>query len=420
MNKRWKLAPWIFLTVQFTSSAARLCSAPAQDGTASQAGTRIEWIEEQQKEKARNLLPAQPPKAEQWLDKYVGGDPMNKYLGGIPGLHLRFGGAPSGGGLSIGPEYLRPDLAKGQVSFRASAVGTKKLWYLIETELRFPHLARQYLNVVVRGHRLDANSMDYYGPGPGSLKAGHTNYRREENAVGVSLVLKPTRRYLSVGLAAAYMWLNVGPGQLSRLYSSEKLYLPSLAPGIDRQTNYLRLGPFLEVDSRDKPKDPHGGTHLLVRFSQYSDRKHGEYSFRQIDSSIEQYLPFFNKKRVIALRARSVLSYPGAGSAVPFYMQPTLGGPSDLRGYRRNRFYDNNSLLINAEYRWEIFTPVDAAVFGDAGKVFHGDGDFNLKKLESDVGFGLRFKSRRAVVFRIDTAFSHEGRGLWFTFDHAF
>ena len=420
MNKRWKLAPWIFLTLQLAASAARLYSAPAQDVTASQAGTRIELLEEQQKEKARNLLPARPPKAEQWLDKYVGRDPLNKYIGGVPGLHLRFGGMPSGAGLSIGPEYFRPDLAKGQVFFRASAVGSQKLWYLIETELRFPHLARQYLDVGIQGHRLDANSMDYYGPGPGSLKAGRTNYRREENAVDVSLAFKPTRRYLGVGFAAAYMWLNVGPGQMSGVSSSEKQYLPSMAPGIDRQTNYLRVGPFLEVDSRDKPKDPHGGTHFLVKFNQYSDRKHGEYSFRRIDGSIEQYLPFFNKKRVIALRARSVLSYPGAGSAVPFYMQPTLGGSSDLRGYRHYRFYDNHSFLINAEYRWEIFTPMDVAVFGDAGKVFHRDGDFNLKKLESDVGFGLRFKSKRAVVFRIDTAFSHEGCGLWFTFDHVF
>jgi hypothetical protein len=420
MNKSWKLAPWIFLTVQFASSAAHLYSAPAQDVTASQAGTRIELLEEQQKEKARNLLPARPPKAEQWLDKYVGQDPLNKYMGGIPGLHLRLGGLPSGAGFSMGSEYFRPDLAKRQVSFRASAVGSVKLWYLIETELRFPHLARQYLDMKIRGRRLDANAMHYYRPGPYSEESGRISYRREENAVDVSLTFRPMRRYLGVGFASAYMWLNVGPGPRSRSDSSREQYLPSVAPGIDRQTNYLRFGPFLEVDSRDKPKDPHGGTHFLVRFNQYSDRKQGEYSFRQMSSSIEQYLPFFSKKRVIALRARSVLSYPGAGSVVPFYMQPTLGGASDLRGFQHYRFYDNNSFVVSAEYRWEILTPMDAAVFGDAGKVFHRVGDFNLKKLESDVGFGLRFRSRRAVVFRIDTAFSHEGCGLWFTFDHAF
>ena len=157
-----------------------------------------------------------------------------------------------------------------------------------------------------------------------------------------------------------------------------------------------------------------------MKLDQFSDRNYDQYSFRRIDASMEQYLSFFNQKRVIALHARSVLSYPLAGNAVPFYMQPTLGGVSDLRGYRNYRFYDNNIFSINSEYRWEIFTVLDAAVFGDAGKVFHRDGDFNLKSLESDVGFGFRFKSREAVVLRIDTAFSHEGFGLWFAFDQVF
>jgi outer membrane protein assembly factor BamA len=115
-----------------------------------------------------------------------------------------------------------------------------------------------------------------------------------------------------------------------------------------------------------------------------------------------------------------VLGYPETGNEIPFYMQPTLGGSSDLRGYRRYRFYDNNLFLLSAEYRWEVFTLMDAAVFMDAGKVFHRDGDFNLENLESDAGFGFRFKTRKAVVFRVDTAFSHEGFGLWITFDHVF
>ncbi len=365
-------------------------------------------------------MPATPGKAEQSLERYVGENPLNEYMGGLPGLHLRLGGMPGGAGFALGPEYFRPDLAKGQVSFRVSAVGSTKQWYLIETELLFPHLARRYLDLGIQGRRLDANSIDYYGSGPYSQKEWHSNYRREENALDFSLTFRPTRRYLSIGFTAGYLWLNVGPGQSSRSTSSEKEYHASLTPGIDRQTNYLHAGPFLEVDSRDKPKDPHGGTHFLVKFNQFSDRKYGHYSFRQIDASIEQYLPFFNQKRIIALRALSVLSDPRAGSAVPFYMQPSLGGASDLRGYRRYRFCDNNIFLSNAEYRWEVFTLMDAALFADAGKVFHRVGDFRVRELESDVGFGLRFKTRRAVVLRIDTAFSHEGVGLWLNFDPVF
>lgn len=335
-------------------------------------------------------------------------------------MRLRFGGLPSGSGFALGPEYFRPDLAKGQVLFRASAIGSAKLWYLVDTELQFPYLARRFLSVGFLGRRIDANSVGYYGPGPDSQKGSRSNYRREENAFGFSLGFKPARRYLSLGFTGGYLWINVGPGMETPFISTEKLFPPAVAPGIDRQANYLRAGPFLEFDSRDRAKDPHKGTHFLAKFNIFDDRKYDRYSFRQVEGSIEQYVPFFNQKRVIALRAKSVLCYPDSGQVVPFYMQPTLGGTSDLRGYRRYRFYDNNLFLMNAEYRWEVFTLMDMAFFADAGKVFHRDGDFNLQHLESDLGFGLRFKSRRAVVFRIDTAFSHEGFALWLTFDHVF
>ena len=367
-----------------------------------------------------DLSPAKPDGIEQALEKYIGEDPLNKYLGGISGLRLRLGGLPSGGGFAVGPEYYRTSLLKGQMHFRAYATGSQKLWYAIETELRFPHLADNYLDLDFHGRRLDANSMAYYGPGPDSVKAQRTNYRREENAVNASLVLKPARRYLSLGVVAGYLWLNTGPGQSDLYTSSEEQFSPEAAHGIDYQTNYLRAGLFLDVDSRDRPSDPHAGTHFRVELSRFSDRKFDQYSFQQIESSIEHYLPFFNEKRVIALRARSLLGYPLSGNKLPFYMQPTLGGTSDLRGYQRYRFHDDNSFVINVEYRWELFTLLDAAVFADAGKVFHRDGDFNFENLESDAGFGLRFKTRHAVAFRVDTAFSHEGYGLWLTFDNIF
>jgi outer membrane protein assembly factor BamA len=381
---------------------------------------RLQTIARLQRAKAKNLTPSQPDRMERFLYRYVGDNPMNKYAGGIPGLHLRFGGLPSGGGFGLGMEYLRPDLAGGTTTFRVSGVGSTKQWYRIEAELEFPGLAERYLDLRLQGKRTDANSLDYYGPGADSKKSGRSNYRREENAFDVSLTFKPVRSYLNIGFIAGYQTLNVGPGASNDSISTEKQFSPDQAPGIDHQTYYVRSGPFLEIDSRDKPSDPHVGTHFLLSLMRFSDTLFHHYSFRQIDSCLEQYLPFFNKKRVIALRAQTVLNYPEGDNIVPFYMQPTLGGTSTLRGYRRYRFYDNDLFLVSSEYRWEVFTLMDAALFADAGKVFHRDGDFGAGSMETDAGFGFRFKSRSAVVFRIDTAFSHEGFGVWATFDHAF
>ena len=137
------------------------------------------------------------------------------------------------------------------------------------------------------------------------------------------------------------------------------------------------------------------------------------HSFQRIAADAEYYVPFLNRKRVLALRAGTELSYHDSDQIVPFYLQPTLGGPDDLRGYRRYRFRDNNLIRLNAEYRFEVNPGFDVAFFGDGGKVFERPGLINFSDLESSVGFGFRFKSRDSVVMRVDTGFSHEGYQVW-------
>jgi hypothetical protein len=420
MRVRRKSSFTLFLLIQLGMVAFWAQNVSAQETTAPQFATRIEAMEAQQKEKAARLTAARVGRAEEFFNKYFGENPMQKLLGGVPGLRIRFGGLPTGSGFGLGAEYYRPDLAKGRLSFRTFALGSSKLGYGLGTELVSTRMASGYLDLRLKGGYLSGNSFDYYGPSPESKKTGHTNYLREEGAFDLSLSMKPTRQHLRLGFDAGYSLINVGPGHSSVYASADQVYSPIEVPGIDKQTNYLRAGPFLEIDSRDKPNDPHSGTHLLAKLHFFNDRKYDLFSFKQVEGAIEQYIPFLNQKRVIALRARTVLSYNDSGNVIPFYMQPSLGGASDLRGYHRYRFYDNNLFLMNFEYRWEIFTLLDMALFADAGNVFHRDGDFSLKKLESDAGFGVRFKSRNAVVFRIDTAFSQEGFGLWLNFDHIF
>ena len=93
------------------------------------------------------------------------------------------------------------------------------------------------------------------------------------------------------------------------------------------------------------------------------------YSFRQAEFEAQHYLPYFNKMRVIALHAATVLSFPTEGHVVPFYLQPTIGGNDNLRGFPRYRFYDDHAVFVSVEHRWHAFTGLDMAIFLDAGKV---------------------------------------------------
>jgi hemolysin activation/secretion protein len=114
------------------------------------------------------------------------------------------------------------------------------------------------------------------------------------------------------------------------------------------------------------------------------------------------------------------MSWSQQGQEVPFYLQPHLGGADDMRGFRNYRFYDDNHIVVNAEYRWEAFTGLDMALFFDAGKVTNKRSQINFHELETSAGFGFRFNAANATFLRLDVGFSHEGYQIWFKFGPAF
>jgi outer membrane translocation and assembly module TamA len=77
-------------------------------------------------------------------------------------------------------------------------------------------------------------------------------------------------------------------------------------------------------------------------------------------------------------------------------------------------------LLLQAEYRWEIFPALDAALFYDAGKVAPTIGELD-DHLEGDYGFGFRFGTSQGVFLRIDAAFgSRDGKRYFIKWSHIF
>ena len=78
-------------------------------------------------------------------------------------------------------------------------------------------------------------------------------------------------------------------------------------------------------------------------------------------------------------------------------------------------------LLLQAEYRWEIFTAVDGALFYDTGKVASRVDDLDFRNLESDYGIGFRFGTRNGVFLRVEGAFgSSGGKHFVMRFGHVF
>jgi hypothetical protein len=400
--------------------------ACAQENASAGAPTRSAQIEEERERKAAQLKPDTPEKTERRFIKIKN---VGDYILAAPPAGIRpkfstrapgWGGLVLGSGFSLGPEYYRPDLARGEIAFRASAIGTLKHNYLFDTQLTFPRAAANRMVFDFLGRYRAERSIDYYGPGPRSEKGSRTNYSRESGEFNFRVGWKPIPRHLQLGATGGLLLVHVGPGIADGIAPTQQVFGPPAAPGVRHSSDFWWGGPYVALDSTDIPNLPSVGRRIAVSYDYYHDRNFNAYSFRLLRGSIEQFIPFLNQKRVLALRARTAISYANPNQVIPFYLQQTLGGPDDLRGFGLFRFTDNNNLVLNAEYRWEVASALNMAIFADGGKVFHQPGQLNLSRMEGSGGFGFRFKSRESVVMRLDLGFSREAFRIWFRFSDVY
>jgi outer membrane protein assembly factor BamA len=374
---------------------------------------RKDLIESARDQKQANLTPETSPAMERRIEQVENSLPFRLVTGEVGGFGLSLGAIMPGVGFGIGPRFTRGGLLGGRLTVGVDTRFAVNESYIGQLTLSLDHLLadRAFLDFSTT-HR-NISEMPYYGPGPDSEKTGRSDYRMEDTNVE----LRPgVRIYKKLRAAAigSYYAVNVGPGHASRYISSEQQYSPAAAPGIDQQTNFWRGGGMVEYDWRDRGISSTSGGRYAAQYVRYLDRDLGAYSFFRLDLDASQYIPLVNRTHVIALRAAASLTDTSGAQRVPFYLQPTLGGPDTLRGYRYYRFYGDNSTIINGEYRWLCAPWLEFAAFVDAGKVFNHWEQWNFHSLESDVGFGVRLRARESVVFRLDTGFSHEGFQIWF------
>ncbi len=383
---------------------------------AAQDDSRAATIAAQQEQKAAEARPDQPGKVERVLLTVKERDWVQRTFT-ADGFAPKFGGMAAGTGFGIGARYKRSDLLGGQLHFTTSATTSLRGDRRLDVELTAPKLAGGKVFTTLYAVRHDYSRMSYYGPGASSEKTGRTDYRLEDTAIDATVGVHALKR-VTVGASAGYVFNNIGPGQDSRYASADQTYTPQQAPGIDVQSNFLRTGAFAQYDWRDNPSGARRGGNYFAQIHDYRDRTFGTSDFRRLDLEAQQYIPVLNERRVFALRAKSSMTW--SDPPVPFYMQPSLGGSDDLRGYRPFRFRGENLMVMNAEYRYEIFSGLDMAIFADAGKVYDRKSELNLKHLESNVGFGFRFNQRNQTFLRLDVGFSHEGFQVWVKFNNIF
>jgi outer membrane protein assembly factor BamA len=391
------------------------------------AQTREAEIQQQREAREKALQPETLSGAEKFLRRFQDDRLLQKYERGFGGgFRPLIGGLINGGGFALGLGFRRDDYYNGNLSVNAGAQITTRNFQRLAAGFSLPRLLNDKAFFEVFSVHHNYPGVQFYGLGPDSSRGGRGAYRLEDTALDGTFAVRPIGNSRSplrflVGSSLGRLWTNVGPGTLRNVGDVYDIYRPlSSIPGLDQQTYFRRVGGFMQLDYRDDPLGPRNGGNYVFQYSHFDDTKLGRFDFGRTDVDLQQYFGFLNKRRVIALRGKTVLTDPKGRGTLPFYLQPVIGGSDDLRGYRPFRFTGRNSLTLNGEYRWEVFSGMDMALFADAGKVFARRSQLNFHDLESSVGFGFRFNARNVNFIRIDVGFSHEGFQVWFKFNDIF
>src|SRR5262245_13855206 len=286
--------------------------------------SRADLLQDARQEKAENLVKPTRTFMERALHEFKERRIMERFQEGFHGFHPLVGGIRSGSGLGGGTfvetEGVR---ASGQVSLK----GYQKY------EIRFtaPHVFSDRFFADFRTTYRNFPQERFFGIGQKSRKEDQTSYRLEDTNYVGRFGFKPAQ-HIKAGLMAGWLETNVGSGTFLRSPSIEQVFGAGDTPALDAQPTYFQTGAFFEADYRDQPGNPRSGGRYVAAWTSFHDRKLSLYDFQQYDIEANQYLPFFNHRRVIALRAKSTFTQTATGQEVPFFLQPTLGGSEDLRG----------------------------------------------------------------------------------------
>jgi hypothetical protein len=381
--------------------------------------TRAEELRRERGAKATQLRPPEPSKLEKALLDLEAGRLFERILNPAEGLYPKFGSITAGSGFSIGPGYRAPQRLGGEVDFSMFAMASMKKYWIADARMLLPRLLDERLGIDAHIQSYDFRDELFFGLGPDSARSDLVTYGMRNTIVGGAAAVRPTS-WLTVSGAADFLNPHITPDRSESEPISSR-FDDASAPGLADQPKFMRYVGAIDVNRREPRGNPRSGGKYVFTYQRFDDLDTNAYSFQRAEVDVQQYISLLRNRRVLALRGLASVSDADEGARVPFYYQRALGGPDDLRGFHRDRFRDTHALLLQAEYRWEIFTAVDGALFYDAGKVASRVEDLNLKDLESDYGIGFRFGTANSVFFRVEAAFgSREGTHFVFRFNNVF
>jgi outer membrane protein assembly factor BamA len=382
-------------SISCAAVAAILLAAPA----AAQE-RRADVLAAEQARKAADPPPHTPAPGER-LVKAI----ENALYGTPDGFYPYLETVYSGGGFTGGAGYRR--YVGDATYWDVKGLYSVKDYKLVELSTASLDLMNGRLALGARLGWRDASQVGYYGLGMESTRGERANFGFEQTWAGGEAAFLPTW-WLRADATLAYEAYSETAGA-GRHPSIETRYTDLTAPGLGRDPSFVHASVGAAIDTRPAADYARSGSKLGVSLHDYANRG-ADQSFSRLEVDAVQHVPVLRETWVISLHGNLDTTLDGD---VPYFLMPSVGGGSSLRGYSSLRFRDRHSLLLQGELRWiPNRYGLDMAIFYDAGTVAPEPSRLSLSDLETSVGVGLRLHSPTATPVRIELARGSEGLRL--------
>ncbi len=386
--------PIIFLVLMSMVSAPTMAQS-----------TRVDAIAEEQAEKAKQLGPEGPSKAEQVIRRVL----LSPLLAGGDGPYPWFGSVFSGTGMALGVGYLKRLQNAAMINLQSGISLNNST--MVRGVAVAPALWRGKLQVDGAGEWMDARGVSFYGLGPESSKDTRQRYDYTPMEFAGNATIRPMR---FVSVTGSYSFINI------QTHRDLQFFTPEEMPGIDQEMTFHATRAAVAIDWRHSPSYSTRGGYYRASIGRHQEADGAPFSFKSQEYELVQLLPLVREQFVFAARALMTITTPDSGHEVPVMLAPYLGSGSTLRGFANRRFSDRNRVLFSGEYRWRPSRYLDMALFMDAGQVAADRRDFRAADFETAWGIGARFHGANFNAFRIEAARGREGLRLIFGGSQAF
>jgi len=204
-----------------------------------------------------------------------------------------------------------------------------------------------------------------------------------------------------LGLSYSYEIVETAISDTLSMDTSSGVGIPVFNPFLDEgRFEESRITPSFLYNTVDHPIQPRRGYRVSMSLPIAGGLLGGETSYTRPEAEAVLYIPH-TRRTAFGVRAMGGwLRTYGDTRALPYYLRYYLGGEYQIRGVdirtvgptdANNRAIGGDRyVLFNAEYYFDIFGPVRALLFHDAGQAFAEDEPVDLRQLRTSTGVELR------------------------------